>query len=121
MAPYTLTVEERILLILTGIKDDKWANPLAAQCCKLVIELIDFAVILDFRDESKVQLRTRCGATKLDQKIPESNVNRKNQNLEALSEEPSHSTSSTPFYQKPVANRQVHCFLRSSAGMPSRR
>ncbi|CAN7948232.1 unnamed protein product, partial [Ixodes hexagonus] len=49
MAPYTLAMEERISLILNGIKDDKWANPLAAQCCKTVIELIERAAMLDCR------------------------------------------------------------------------
>ncbi|KAH9364807.1 hypothetical protein HPB48_007098 [Haemaphysalis longicornis] len=46
-APYNLATEERISLILAGITDDKWANPLAAQCCTSVIDLIDRATMLD--------------------------------------------------------------------------
>ncbi|CAN8014817.1 unnamed protein product [Ixodes persulcatus] len=38
MATYTLAMEKRIYLILNGIKDDKWANPFAALCCKTVID-----------------------------------------------------------------------------------
>ncbi|KAK8768144.1 hypothetical protein V5799_005075 [Amblyomma americanum] len=48
-APYPLATEERISLILSGIDDDTWANPLAAQCCTTVTELIDRAAQLDSR------------------------------------------------------------------------
>ncbi|KAH7968288.1 hypothetical protein HPB52_007606 [Rhipicephalus sanguineus] len=41
--------EERISLILAGIKDIKSANPQAAQCCNSVLELIDRATMLDCR------------------------------------------------------------------------
>ncbi|XP_049276198.1 uncharacterized protein LOC125760327 [Rhipicephalus sanguineus] len=48
-APYRLAEEERISLILSGIEDDTWANPLAAQLCGTVTELIDRAALLDAR------------------------------------------------------------------------
>ncbi|KAL1429730.1 hypothetical protein MTO96_015838 [Rhipicephalus appendiculatus] len=48
-APYHLAEEERISLILSGIEDDTWANPLAAQLCGTVTELIDRAALLDAR------------------------------------------------------------------------
>ncbi|KAH8035399.1 hypothetical protein HPB51_005123 [Rhipicephalus microplus] len=47
--PYYLAEEERISLIFTGIEDDTWANPLAAQLCDTVTELIDRAALLDAR------------------------------------------------------------------------
>ncbi|KAH8035052.1 hypothetical protein HPB51_004293 [Rhipicephalus microplus] len=48
-APYRLAEEERISLILSGMEDDTWANPLAAQLCGTVTELIDRAALLDAR------------------------------------------------------------------------
>ncbi|KAH7931808.1 hypothetical protein HPB51_029690 [Rhipicephalus microplus] len=48
-APYHLAEEERISLILSGIEDDTWANPLAAQLCGTVTELIERAALLDAR------------------------------------------------------------------------
>ncbi|KAH6943949.1 hypothetical protein HPB50_000800 [Hyalomma asiaticum] len=48
-APYYMGTKERMSLILAGIKDDKWAIPLAAHCCKSVLELIDRATMLDCR------------------------------------------------------------------------
>lgn len=48
-APCELGASERISLILHGITEDKWANPLAAQGCKSVLELIDCATTLDHR------------------------------------------------------------------------
>ncbi|KAH8033763.1 hypothetical protein HPB51_015795 [Rhipicephalus microplus] len=48
-APYRLAEEERISLILSGIEDDTWAHPLAAQLCGTVTELIDRAALLDAR------------------------------------------------------------------------
>ncbi|KAL1437626.1 hypothetical protein MTO96_048742 [Rhipicephalus appendiculatus] len=48
-APYRLAEEERISLILSGIEDDTWANPVAAQLCGTVTELIDRAALLDAR------------------------------------------------------------------------
>ncbi|KAH8028530.1 hypothetical protein HPB51_017656 [Rhipicephalus microplus] len=53
-APYRLAEEERISLILSGIEDDKWANPLAAQLCGTVTELIDRAALLDARRRTTV-------------------------------------------------------------------
>ncbi|KAH6919403.1 hypothetical protein HPB50_029609 [Hyalomma asiaticum] len=46
-APYRLAEEEHISLILSGIDDNTWANPLAAQLCVSVTELIDRAALLD--------------------------------------------------------------------------
>ncbi|XP_064461924.1 uncharacterized protein LOC135372149 [Ornithodoros turicata] len=51
-APYTLAAEERISLIINGIKDDRWAVPLAAQRCTSVLELIDRAATLDSRRQT---------------------------------------------------------------------
>ncbi|KAG0430141.1 hypothetical protein HPB47_022957 [Ixodes persulcatus] len=48
-APCELGASERILLILHEIAGDKWANPLAAQGCKSVFELIDCATTLHRR------------------------------------------------------------------------
>ncbi|KAL1447847.1 hypothetical protein MTO96_044206 [Rhipicephalus appendiculatus] len=48
-APHKLTAEERILLILNGIENDKWATPLASQNCNSVLELIDRAANLNSR------------------------------------------------------------------------
>ncbi|KAH8009148.1 hypothetical protein HPB51_010938 [Rhipicephalus microplus] len=53
-APYRLAEEERISLILSGIEDDTWANPLAAQLCGTVTELIDRAALLDARRRTTV-------------------------------------------------------------------
>ncbi|KAH8031306.1 hypothetical protein HPB51_015462 [Rhipicephalus microplus] len=53
-APYHLAEEERISLILSGIEDDTWANPLAAQLCGTATELIDRAALLDARRRTTV-------------------------------------------------------------------
>ncbi|KAH7940356.1 hypothetical protein HPB52_023543 [Rhipicephalus sanguineus] len=53
-APYLLAEEERICLILSGIEDDTWANPLPAQLCGTVTELIDRAALLDARRRMSV-------------------------------------------------------------------
>ncbi|KAH8039955.1 hypothetical protein HPB51_009211 [Rhipicephalus microplus] len=53
-APYRLAEEERISLILSGIEDDTWANPLAAQLCGTVTELIDRPALLDARRRTTV-------------------------------------------------------------------
>ncbi|KAH6944145.1 hypothetical protein HPB50_002050 [Hyalomma asiaticum] len=53
-APYRLAEEERISLILSGIDDNTWANPLAAQLCVSVTELIDRAALLDARRQATV-------------------------------------------------------------------
>ncbi|KAH8036246.1 hypothetical protein HPB51_021490 [Rhipicephalus microplus] len=53
-APYRLAEEERISLILSGIQDDTWANPLAAQLCGTVTELIERAALLDARRRTTV-------------------------------------------------------------------
>ncbi|KAH8020625.1 hypothetical protein HPB51_002574 [Rhipicephalus microplus] len=53
-APYRLAEEERISLILSGIEDDTWANPLAAQLCGTVTELIDRAALLEARHRTTV-------------------------------------------------------------------
>ncbi|KAH8033776.1 hypothetical protein HPB51_016231 [Rhipicephalus microplus] len=47
--PYRLAEQERICLIRSGIKDDTWANPLAAQPCGTATELIDRVALLDAR------------------------------------------------------------------------
>ncbi|KAH6924607.1 hypothetical protein HPB50_020140 [Hyalomma asiaticum] len=54
-APYRLVEEERISLILSGIDDNTWANPLAAQLCVSVTELIDRAALLDARRQATVR------------------------------------------------------------------
>lgn len=48
-SPYLLATEERVTLILSGMEDNTWANPLAAQPCSSVVELIDRAALLDTR------------------------------------------------------------------------
>lgn len=48
-SPYELAPDERISLILHGIPDDRWANPLASHHCTSVLELIDRATALDSR------------------------------------------------------------------------
>ncbi|KAH8008746.1 hypothetical protein HPB51_003393 [Rhipicephalus microplus] len=53
-ASYRLAEEERISLILSGIEDDTWANPLAAQLCGTVTELIDRVALLDARRRTTV-------------------------------------------------------------------
>ncbi|KAH8033984.1 hypothetical protein HPB51_018495 [Rhipicephalus microplus] len=53
-APYRLAEEEHISLIISGIEDDTWANPLAAQLCGTVTELIDRAALLDARRRTTV-------------------------------------------------------------------
>ncbi|KAH6924510.1 hypothetical protein HPB50_018976 [Hyalomma asiaticum] len=57
-APYRLAEEERISLILSGIDDNTWANPLAAQLCVSVTELIDRAALLDARRQATVRAQT---------------------------------------------------------------
>ncbi|KAK8779210.1 hypothetical protein V5799_019450 [Amblyomma americanum] len=57
-SPYPLANEERISLILSGINEDTWANPLAAQPCSSVIELIDRAALLDTRRRKAVTAQT---------------------------------------------------------------
>lgn len=52
-APYPLTTEERVSLILGGIEDNTWVNPLAAQPCGSVVEMIDHAVLPDTRRRPK--------------------------------------------------------------------
>ncbi|KAH6920199.1 hypothetical protein HPB50_028813 [Hyalomma asiaticum] len=54
-APYRLVEEELISLILSGIDDNTWANPLAAQLCVSVTELIDRAALLDARRQATVR------------------------------------------------------------------
>ncbi|KAH8031272.1 hypothetical protein HPB51_015207 [Rhipicephalus microplus] len=55
-APYRLAEEERISLILSGIEDDTWANPLAAQLCGTVTELIDRVALLTVCAENDKKL-----------------------------------------------------------------
>ncbi|KAH7961807.1 hypothetical protein HPB52_012240 [Rhipicephalus sanguineus] len=50
-----LAEEERISLILSGIEDDTWANPLAAQLCGTATELINRAALLDGRRRMTVR------------------------------------------------------------------
>ncbi|KAL1466430.1 hypothetical protein MTO96_042737 [Rhipicephalus appendiculatus] len=63
--------EERISLILAGIKDDKWANPLAAQCCDSVLELIDRATMLDCRRSMATADETQSKHADFQEKKPE--------------------------------------------------
>lgn len=51
-APYYLETKERISFILAIITDDKWANPLATQCWKSVIDIIDRASMLHCRQST---------------------------------------------------------------------
>ncbi|KAH7934627.1 hypothetical protein HPB51_029008 [Rhipicephalus microplus] len=53
-APYRLAEEERISLIISCIEDNTWANPLAAQLCGTVTELIDRAALIDARRRTTV-------------------------------------------------------------------
>ncbi|KAH9367615.1 hypothetical protein HPB48_009986 [Haemaphysalis longicornis] len=48
-APYPLATEERDSLILSGIGDNTWVNPLAAKPGSSVVDLIDHAALLDTR------------------------------------------------------------------------
>ncbi|XP_075553680.1 uncharacterized protein LOC142586319 [Dermacentor variabilis] len=57
-SPYPLANEERISLILSGIEDDTWAIPLAAQPCSSVIDLIDRAALLDTRRRKAITTQT---------------------------------------------------------------
>ncbi|KAH6919396.1 hypothetical protein HPB50_029615 [Hyalomma asiaticum] len=54
-APYYMGTEERMSLILAGTRDDKWAIPLAAHCCKSVLELIDRTTMLDCRRSKAIE------------------------------------------------------------------
>ncbi|KAH9378398.1 hypothetical protein HPB48_017519 [Haemaphysalis longicornis] len=57
-APYPLATKERVSLILSGIEDNTWAKPLAAQPCSSVVELIDRATLLDTRRRPRQPLPT---------------------------------------------------------------
>lgn len=57
-APRSLSPDEHISLILSGIKEDKWAIPQAAKNFNFVLELIDRAVNLDSRRQLQVQPET---------------------------------------------------------------
>ncbi|KAH7982340.1 hypothetical protein HPB52_004144 [Rhipicephalus sanguineus] len=68
-APYLLAEDERISLILSGIDDDTWAHPLAAQVCFSVTELIDKATLLDARHQATVYVPKTTTCHRLHQSI----------------------------------------------------
>lgn len=140
MAPYTFAIEECKSLILNGIKDDKRANPLAAQCCRTVIELVEGTAMLEDRLKNQAQQSRSSGKADTARQTSESassslfkrppsrqcfncsesgHLSRdctKPKTSATLRAEEKRNTGSTPNVQSSVTNRQANCFLRSTGG-----
>ncbi|KAH6931883.1 hypothetical protein HPB50_001309 [Hyalomma asiaticum] len=112
-APYRLAEEERISLILSGIDDNTWANPLAAQLCVSVTEQIDRAALLDARRQATVRAQE-------DQAPSTPTVHRGQRSPRPVPNNASVvptncSRSNEPAISRPRAS-QANCFLHSTGG-----
>ncbi|KAL1417166.1 hypothetical protein MTO96_000649 [Rhipicephalus appendiculatus] len=134
-APYRLAEEERISLILSGIEDDTWDNPLAAQLCGTVTELIDRSALLDVRrrmtvcadNDKKPPPSTTSRGQGSNQRVPASSsanlptANSRNDSSGAPRPRPTSAHScfncgDIGHLSRTTSSRQANCLLHSTGG-----